>query len=201
MDYMLGVSPATRCASDSAIRKLYLTIFGSSVLPAISIEAPGSSGIMGAPQAKRPINQVDLTLDEIREVAPAPPPKYPRVSGQRFGQDTTFIPLNHAPQVSLEESGDDSEATGLIQGSQVVDDSSDSTQWHYGDLHTKIVGVRYYRGQATIGEHVVLKREPHNQYDRNAIRVDNVMGAQVGHIPRNMAAKLASYLVGLPLEN
>ncbi|BCS20143.1 DEAD/DEAH box helicase [Aspergillus puulaauensis] len=149
---------------------------------------------MGAPQAKRPINQVDLTLDEVHEVAPAPPPKYPRVSGQRFGQDTTFVPLNHASQVSLDESEDDAEAAGLIQGSQVVDDSSDSTQWHYGDLHTKIVGVRYYRGQATIGEHVVLKREPHNQYDRNAIRVDNVMGAQVGHIPRNMAAKLASYL-------
>ncbi|GAA3299278.1 hypothetical protein GCM10020218_088610 [Dactylosporangium vinaceum] len=50
---------------------------------------------------------------------------------------------------------------------------------------SKIVGVRYYRGQATIGEHVLLKREPHNQYDRNAIRVDNVMGAQVGHIPMN----------------
>lgn len=156
---------------------------------------------MGAPQAKRPINQVDLTLDEVHEVAPAPPPKYPRVSGQRFGQNTTFVPLSQASQVSLEGNEDDAEAAGLIQGSQVVDDSSDSSQWHYGDLHTKIVGVRYYRGQATIGEHVVLKREPHNQYDRNAIRVDNVMGAQVGHIPRNMAAKLASYLVCLSLKN
>ncbi|KAL5003162.1 SNF2 family N-terminal domain-containing protein [Aspergillus recurvatus] len=149
---------------------------------------------MGAPPIKRPLHQIDLTLDEAHEVAPTPPSKYPRVSGQRFGQDTTFVPLSQASQVSLEEDEDDAAAADLLQGSQVVDDSSDTTQLHYGDLNTKIVGVRYYRGTATIGEHVVLKREPHNQYDRNAIRVDNVMGAQIGHIPRNMAAKLAIYL-------
>ncbi|KAL4807787.1 SNF2 family N-terminal domain-containing protein [Aspergillus unguis] len=149
---------------------------------------------MGVPPAKRPIDQVGVTLDEVVEVAPEPPPRYPRVSGQRFGQDTTFVPLEQASQVSLLDDEDDAGASDLVQGSQVVDDSSDATQMHYGDLNTKIVGVRYYRGQVTIGEHVVLKREPQNQYDRNAIRVDNVMGAQVGHIPRNMAAKLAPYL-------
>jgi len=57
------------------------------------------------------------------------------------------------------------------------------------------VGVRYYRGNANPGEHVVLKREPENQYDPNAIRVDNVMGAQIGHIGRQVAAKLAKYMV------
>ncbi|KAL4919434.1 SNF2 family N-terminal domain-containing protein [Aspergillus aurantiobrunneus] len=149
---------------------------------------------MSAPPAKRPISQVNSSPDEVSEVAPAPSPKYPRVSGQRFGQDTTFVPLSHASQVSLGEDEDDAEAADLVQGSEVVGDSSDTTQLHYGDVNTRIVGVRYYKGQATIGEHVVLKREPHNQYDRNAIRVDNVMGAQVGHIPRTMAAKLASYL-------
>lgn len=33
-----------------------------------------------------------------------------------------------------------------------------------------------------------------NPVIRNAIRVDNISGAQVGHIPRNVAAKLASLL-------
>ncbi|KAL4870522.1 hypothetical protein BDV12DRAFT_165761 [Aspergillus spectabilis] len=143
--------------------------------------------------AKRPIRQVDLTQDEVHEVAPAPPTKHPRLSGQRFGRETTFVPLSQASQVSLEDE-DDAVAADVVQGSQEGDEASDTTQLHYGDLNTKIVGVRYYRGQATIGEHVVLRREPRNQYDRNAIRVDNVMGTQVGHIPRNMAAKLASYL-------
>lgn len=62
-------------------------------------------------------------------------------------------------------------------------------------LHTKIVGVRFYTGHATKGEHVVVKREPSNHYDSNAIRVGNVMGEQIGHIPRQMAAKLAKYMV------
>lgn len=62
-------------------------------------------------------------------------------------------------------------------------------------MNIKVVGVRFYNGIATPGEHVALKRDPHNQYDRNAIRVDNVMGAQVGHIPRGVAAKFAKYMV------
>lgn len=62
-------------------------------------------------------------------------------------------------------------------------------------MPTKIVGVRFYNGQVTIGERVLLVREPNNPYDRNAIQVKNVMGDQVGHIGRNVAAKLAPYMV------
>ena len=64
-----------------------------------------------------------------------------------------------------------------------------------GRLPTKIVGVRYYKGHATPGEHVILVREPANPYDRNAIQDRNVMGAQIGHIPRTTAVKLAGYMV------
>lgn len=37
----------------------------------------------------------------------------------------------------------------------------------YGELPTKIVGVRYYQGFATWGEHVEVLREPSNPYDSN----------------------------------
>ena len=57
------------------------------------------------------------------------------------------------------------------------------------------MGVRYYNGIAVTNEVVVCKREPANQYDPNAIRVDNVLGRQIGHIPRTVAAKLAPYIV------
>lgn len=40
----------------------------------------------------------------------------------------------------------------------------------------------------------MIRREPGNPYDRNAIRVDNVAGEQIGHIPRQMAAKVARYI-------
>ncbi|KKK16658.1 SNF2 family helicase [Aspergillus rambellii] len=143
---------------------------------------------MGAPSRKRSIDQIDLTVSDGEDSRS----KVPCISGQRFGQDTTFVPLSQASQVYVVEDEDDAQA--LIQGSQEVDDSEDVARLHYGDLQTKIVGVRYYAGHATIGERVLLKREPHNQYDTNAIRVDNVMGVQVGHIPRQVAAKLAKYM-------
>jgi SWI/SNF-related matrix-associated actin-dependent regulator of chromatin subfamily A3 len=44
------------------------------------------------------------------------------------------------------------------------------------------------------GEYVTLVREPHNPYDRNAVRVDNMAGVQVGHISRTLAAALAALM-------
>ena len=41
---------------------------------------------------------------------------------------------------------------------------------------------------------MLLKREPGNPYDNNAIRVDNVAHTQIGHIPRRVAEKLAKYM-------
>ncbi|RDI87292.1 hypothetical protein Vi05172_g2935 [Venturia inaequalis] len=64
----------------------------------------------------------------------------------------------------------------------------------YGSIKSKIVGVQYYRGHVTFGEMVLLNREPTNQYDSNAIQVKNVYGVQIGHIPRQVAAKLAPFL-------
>lgn len=64
----------------------------------------------------------------------------------------------------------------------------------YGTLQTKIVGIQYYRGHATRGEWVIVRREPSNPYDRNAIRIDNVQQQQIGHIPRKIAEKLARYM-------
>lgn len=61
----------------------------------------------------------------------------------------------------------------------------------YGILNTKIVGCRYYDGRATVGEYVRVRREPSNPYDSNAIRIDNVLREQIGHIGRQVAAKLA----------
>ena len=41
---------------------------------------------------------------------------------------------------------------------------------------------------------VSLVRQPHNRYDPNAVKVDNVYGDQVGHIKRELAKPLASIL-------
>lgn len=46
-------------------------------------------------------------------------------------------------------------------------------------------------GLVGVGEEVTLIREHNSQYDKNAIQVLNISGEKVGHIPRNVAGKLA----------
>ncbi|CAG8406784.1 unnamed protein product [Penicillium salamii] len=116
-------------------------------------------------------------------------------TGQRFGETADFIPLPPLSQ-SFEFDEDDEEAADEVQGSQDV--SSLTTSILYGIVSTKIVGVRFYRGHANPGERVLVRRDANNQYDRNAVKIENVMGAQIGHLPREMAAKLAPYMVYIP---
>ena len=63
-----------------------------------------------------------------------------------------------------------------------------------GGYRGDIVGIRYYRGTVNNNEMVSLVREPHNPYDRNAVRIDNVYGIQVGHIKRELARALADVM-------
>ncbi|KII92184.1 hypothetical protein PLICRDRAFT_133581 [Plicaturopsis crispa FD-325 SS-3] len=64
----------------------------------------------------------------------------------------------------------------------------------YCTMSTSVVGVQYYNGLVGAGEEVRLIREPHNKYDHNAIQVKNIGHHQVGHIPRNVAGRLAPLL-------
>jgi SWI/SNF-related matrix-associated actin-dependent regulator of chromatin subfamily A3 len=99
--------------------------------------------------------------------------------------------------------------SSLADNSQTVDDDyvedgvdTDPTQRYqnsnesclYTNMDAKIVGVRYYNGHVSPGEMVFVRREPHNAYDTNAIQVLNVRRQQIGHIPRNVASKLAPFL-------
>ncbi|KAJ1088340.1 hypothetical protein NDU88_001497 [Pleurodeles waltl] len=61
----------------------------------------------------------------------------------------------------------------------------------FGTLRGNVVGLRYYTGVVNNNEMVALQREPNNPYDRNAVKVNNVNGDQVGHIKKELAAALA----------
>lgn len=73
------------------------------------------------------------------------------------------------------------------------------------EFYTKIAGVTFdgrqrliyelkRRGELDSGTELVLKREPHNQYDSNAIAVLTHNGDHLGYIPRETAACLAADL-------
>ncbi|XP_052036706.1 helicase-like transcription factor isoform X1 [Apodemus sylvaticus] len=61
----------------------------------------------------------------------------------------------------------------------------------FGTMRGQVVGIRYYTGVVNDNEMVALQREPNNPYDKNAIKVNNVNGDQVGHLKRDFAAAVA----------
>uniref|UniRef100_A0A8C4P6Q7 Helicase like transcription factor n=1 Tax=Dromaius novaehollandiae TaxID=8790 RepID=A0A8C4P6Q7_DRONO len=77
--------------------------------------------------------------------------------------------------------------------SGTVEEDTDSAIL-YGTLRGSIVGLRYYKGVVNNNEMVALQREPNNPYDKNAVKVNNVNGDQVGHIKKELAAALAGIM-------
>jgi SWI/SNF-related matrix-associated actin-dependent regulator of chromatin subfamily A3 len=142
---------------------------------------------------KRQTEWVDLTSS-------SPPPQQKKA---RVNQPIT-PPASSQPAASQSLSqrnawnaGHNNEENDIIDLSQ---DINEGFGWvDVGAINTKIVGVRFYNGYATPGEQVMVKREPGNPYDSNAIRINNVQGTQIGHIGRDLAGKLAPYLVSLRL--
>ena len=126
------------------------------------------------PSTKRAHDLVDLTGDDDIHMSSQAP-----VLASQADRDS-WLEENDADDVivSTQDGGDDVAATYQL----------------YSVVDSKIVGVQYYRGLASRGEYVSLRREPSNQYDHNAICVENVQRAQIGHIPRGMASKLAKYM-------
>ncbi|KAF2209887.1 hypothetical protein CERZMDRAFT_46189 [Cercospora zeae-maydis SCOH1-5] len=121
-------------------------------------------------------------------------PNSSRSHASAFPQPTSFGNSQHDDAERDAWLADDAAAFNDIVGSS-QDDAIGSEDMHlYGDMDTKIVGCQYYRGYSNRGEHVLLKREPGNPYDSNAIRVDNVAHTQIGHIPRRVAEKMAKYM-------
>uniref|UniRef100_A0A8D0DXH8 Helicase like transcription factor n=1 Tax=Salvator merianae TaxID=96440 RepID=A0A8D0DXH8_SALMN len=74
-----------------------------------------------------------------------------------------------------------------------VDEDFDSSVL-FGTLRGTVVGLRYYTGVVSNNEMVALQREPNNPYDKNAVKVNNVNGDQVGHIKKELAACLAQIM-------
>ena len=88
--------------------------------------------------------------------------------------------------------GDDALAQEVVDLTQ--SDDKEESVW-LGCFLTTAVGIRYYSGVATLGEQVLLKRDPQNPYDLNAIQALSVVRVQIGHIPRDKAMRLSPMIV------
>ena len=116
-------------------------------------------------------------------------PRTPNIASYQPGESSAS---RAGWQASTQELDDD--VRGEVEITQDFDDDAYVGYELYGVLDAKVVGIRYYNGRIGVGEYVKVKREPGNPFDRNAIRIDNVMNDQIGHIPRNLAAKLAGLM-------
>ena len=133
-----------------------------------------------------------------QHVYPTPPFSSQPSSSQRSSHDLTSTTHSEAERerwlapASTQEV--DADVRREIDLTQDFDDDVYANYQLYGIFPSKIVGLRFYNGTATVGEYVKVRREPGNPYDRNAIRIDNVMNVQIGHIGRAHAAKLAPFM-------
>ncbi|KAF2175430.1 hypothetical protein K469DRAFT_610754 [Zopfia rhizophila CBS 207.26] len=161
---------------------------------------------------KRPAELVDLSSDKTQVSSSQPFTQPSSSQGYARSQSSSQPRALKQARVAYDASFPSSSIPGLSPADAIpiYDDEEDDLEEvqdasHnyneaefrfdlYGVFPTKIVGCRFYTGVATLGEMVVLKREPQNPYDSNAIQVLNVMGWQIGHIPRINAAKLAKYM-------
>lgn len=109
-------------------------------------------------------------------------------------------PRRSTPPVSSyssrsEQKGDDPEARESQDGKTVWMSSSP-----IGRIWTeKVVGVTYNNRQSVVrmmqvGEKVILRREPENPHDGNAIKVERADGTQIGYLSRDVASQLARSL-------
>lgn len=149
---------------------------------------------------KRASEWVDLTADnEEREFWN---PSSSSGSRKQARSSQTGGPSSSRSQPQASQSLTAHDQWGVLENGEdeIIDLSQDVDEGHgwtnLGSLRDKIVGVRFYNGLASPGEQVMIKREPGNPYDSNAIRVNNVQGTQIGHLPKTIAAKLAPFLVG-----
>jgi hypothetical protein len=74
-----------------------------------------------------------------------------------------------------------------------------SHDYHQGShICTRVAGVTFNGRQSivaqlSIGEQILLIREPTNYYDHNAIRVERKKGQQIGYLNRFLAANLVRF--------
>ncbi|KAL0956474.1 hypothetical protein HGRIS_002620 [Hohenbuehelia grisea] len=175
----------------------------AAILGALARVPPES--IPGFSTLRAPDQQKIRRAIQLRRVDPSDIPSSAKVAAvdltQRKRKADEDIP-GSSQQASQASS---STLVGTQASSQRVANGSDETEENldnealddesrdelYCSLKTSVVGIQYYKGLVGAGEEVLLVREPHNRYDSNAIQVKNIGRAQVGHLPRNVAAKLA----------
>ncbi|KAI1622935.1 SNF2 family N-terminal domain-containing protein [Exophiala viscosa] len=162
-----------------------------------TIDLTGDDDLPASHRAKVPKSAPSFSSQKNRGHLPTPPSSsQPGYGGSQshnnypsFSSSQTHSQQDRNSWLSTQEQ--EADIAREIDLTEDFDDDVYENYRLYGIYDTKIVGCRFYDGQATVGEYVKVRREPSNPYDSNAIRIDNVLRDQIGHLSRQVAAKLA----------
>ncbi|KAG6918560.1 hypothetical protein DXG01_013650 [Tephrocybe rancida] len=146
----------------------------------------------------RRINPLDIPASaKTRLAAPAPVGLSERPSQRKRKAEQDRLAVSQAVTTSAMPSKPlIAPSATQIAEDEVMEESpeEDVVDELFCNMNTNVVGIQYYKGLVGPGEQVALVREPGNRYDRNAIQVMNIGRVQVGHLPRQVAQKLAPLL-------
>ncbi|KAI9572249.1 SNF2 family N-terminal domain-containing protein [Boletus coccyginus] len=186
------------CVTPDILRTLAVTDLGSVAgFSSIKLEdqrkVRRAIALQGVDPADVPASAKVAALPMITFDASMPGPSSHMMAGQKRKHQPDVAETSWPLSLSVPNAntapaacGDEDEEATLIEP-EPVDEL-------YCVMKTSIVGIQYYEGLVAPGEQVRLVRQPQNPYDRNAIQVKNIGGDQVGHIPRNVASRLAPVL-------
>ncbi|XP_030837524.1 helicase-like transcription factor isoform X1 [Strongylocentrotus purpuratus] len=119
--------------------------------------------------------------------------KKKRSHGNRYSlTEALSLTMDYLSQSTWDDGIDDHDLLGLDL--PIVTSQAGIDDVFLGMVPGNIVGLQYYSGTVSNHEMVSLVREPLNRYDKNAVKVENASGRQVGHIKRGLAEVL-SYIV------
>ena len=85
-------------------------------------------------------------------------------------------------------------ADKVIIITQNANSNSGETFELYSTILNKIVDIHYHNGYATNKKHMIIQKNPNNQYNSNAIQVNNLQKKQIGHLPHTVISKLTPYI-------
>ena len=114
---------------------------------------------------KRKVESIDLTGSDNEQPETLQARKHAKRSmptPPTSSQSVLSQPSRRERDDWVEDAGPN-DADAEIALTQDFDDNVYESYQLYGILNTKVVGCQYYRGQATVGEYVVVRREPQNQ--------------------------------------
>ncbi len=179
---------------DREVVKKSLSV-GSSPKSALSTSISSDYGSQSSP--------TDLTVSNpfTRTPAAADPTRSDPISllESPIGTPAATDPTRSEPISLLESPIERSRVIDLTSpqhvGSKTVQRSADMmVERVLCSAHLHIVGMQHHLGRIYPTCSVSLLAEPNNPYDRNAIRVDNEEGDQVGHIKATEASSFVKFL-------